>query len=328
MSESPEQEKVFAVAPTEAGERLDRWLTEQLDDVSRSQVQSWIKAGRVHVDGETLPARHTVTQGQTVTVRLPNLTIPDLVPVPVDFGVVGESDEWVVVDKPSGLQVHPGSGPQRDTLVHGLLHRYKDWQAPGPPNRPGIVHRLDRLTSGLLVVARTPGAFLSLGSQIRERTASRRYIALVWGEPTAEAGRIDAPIGRSTQDRTRMVVRRSGRPAATSWRVIGRFEHLSLLEVTLETGRTHQIRVHMKHIGHPIFADPTYGRDAFWLERVTEADRPFYNRWARRLNRQALHAYHLSFSRPEDDQRVRFEAPVPQDMDEVLLRLTERGMSV
>ena len=307
--------------------RLDRWISERCPDVSRSQIQVWIRGGRVTVDGEDVPARHRVSPGETVRLSIPALVVPRLDPMPMPLTVIHEEDDFLVVDKPAGLQVHPGSGEPRPTLVHGLLHRYPAWEAPGPPERPGIVHRLDRETSGLLVVARTARGYLSLGRQIRDRSVTRRYVALVWGDLKAESGRIDAPIGRHSRERTKMAVRRQGRAAATRWRVLDRFDQLTLVEVTLETGRTHQIRVHFAHLGHPVFGDPTYGRDALWVQRFAGPERALYRDVVRRLNRQALHAYHLTFDRPGDGRRVRCESPVPKDFDEALFRLTEKGMN-
>ena len=322
-----ETRREFRVEESEPARRVDVWLSDRCPDVSRSQIQSWIKEGRVTVDGEPVPARRKVSLGETVHLVIPAPAKTELEPEDVSLGIVYEEEDFVVIDKPAGVQVHPGSGPKRATVVHGLLHRYPDWDPPGPQERPGIVHRLDRATSGLMVVARTPVGYQSLGKQIRERSVSRRYVALVWGNLGAEAGRIDAPIGRHSRERTRMAVRRQGREAATNWRVLERFEQLTLVEAVLETGRTHQIRVHFSHIGHPVFGDPTYGRDALWVERFAGPERSVYQTLARRLNRQALHAYHLAFDRPGDGKRVRCEAPVPKDMDEVLYRLAERGMN-
>lgn len=305
--------------------RIDRWVAERCPEASRSQIQGWIRGGRVTVDGAVVPARHRVAPGETVRVVMPLPKPSVLEPMEVAFSCVYEEDDFLVVDKPAGLQVHPGSGPMRPTLAHGLLARDPGWDPPGPPERPGIVHRLDRDTSGLLVVARTARAYLALGRQIREREVSRRYVALVWGELPAESGRIEAPIGRHARERTRMAVRRQGRPAATRWRVLQRFEQITWVEIALETGRTHQIRVHFSHLGHPVVGDPTYGRDGLWVQRFAGPERGFYRDLARRLNRQALHAYHLAFDRPGDGQRVRCESPIPNDMEAALRGLTEKG---
>jgi 23S rRNA pseudouridine1911/1915/1917 synthase len=315
------EERTFSIAPEQAGMRLDRFLTEQFSDRSRSQIQRWIREDRARVDGIVRPARHVVELGEIVTVTVPEPEPTVLVPVALPLQIVYEDDALVVIDKPPGLQVHPGAGPSRTTLVHALLHRYPGWDAPGPAQRPGIVHRLDRDTSGLLVVARTHHAYQHLARQIRERTVKRRYLAILWGWPDGASGLIDAPLDRDPRDRRRIAVRAGGRIARTRWRVLHRFEHLSVVELILETGRTHQIRVHCAHLGHPVVGDPTYGQEGPWLERVASVERPFIRAVVSRLKRQALHAYHLALRHPSDDSWCRFESPLPADMDDVLRRL-------
>jgi 23S rRNA pseudouridine1911/1915/1917 synthase len=186
------------------------------------------------------------------------------------------------------------------------------------------VHRLDLGTSGLLAVARTQAAYQRFARQIRERQFRRRYLALLWGGPPGERGTVDAPLGRDLHDRRRIAVRAGGREARTHWRVIRRFRHVTLAELVLETGRTHQIRVHCRHLGHPVLGDPTYGHDASWLDRVPTPERGDLRWVSSRLKRQALHAYHLALRHPSDDSWCRFESPLPADMDMVLRRLSER----
>lgn len=316
------EERNFEVASEQAGQRLDRFLTEQFPDRSRSQIQRWIREERVRVDGAARPARHLVEPGEVVAVMLPEPERSHLVPVDFPIDIVFEDDSILVVDKPAGLQVHPGAGAPRTTLVNVLLHRYPEWNAPGPPERPGIVHRLDRDTSGLLVVARTHQAYQHLARQIRQRGVKRRYLALVWGSPEGEHGLVDAPLERDPRDRRRIAVRSGGRTARTHWKVIHRFENFSLLELVLETGRTHQIRVHCEHLGHPVVGDPTYGNDARWMERVPSPERPLTRAIVSRLKRQALHAYHLALRHPMDDSWCRFESPLPPDIEGVLGRLS------
>jgi 23S rRNA pseudouridine1911/1915/1917 synthase len=310
-----------------AGERLDRYVTGKLAGVSRSQIQSWIRDGRVDVDGRPARSSHPVGPGEVLCIRPPEPAPPSLEPLDIPLAVVYEDEHLAVVDKPPGLQVHPGSGPPRPTLAHALLHRYPGWRAPGSPDRPGILHRLDRDTSGLLVVARTPLAFQGLGKQIRSREVTRRYVALIWGSPEADAGTINAPIGRHPRDRRRMAVVPGGRPATTEWRILHRFDRLSLVDVRLRTGRTHQIRVHLAHAGFPLFGDPAYGHDRSRIERLPAGERPGSLGLLRRLRRQALHAYHLAFRHPAGGAKLRFEAPVPPDLDQVLIGLgkTERN---
>jgi 23S rRNA pseudouridine1911/1915/1917 synthase len=236
---------------------------------------------------------------------------------PLPLEIVYEDEHLAVIAKPAGLVVHPGAGADRTTLAHALLARWPGWDPPGSLRRPGIVHRLDRDTSGLLVVARTPRAYLSLVRQISSREVTRRYIALCWGGPDRDAGRETGPIGRDPRDRKRMAVRHDGRSALTEWRVLRRFDTVSLLDIALGTGRTHQVRVHLSHAGHPVFGDPGYGGTGAWLNRVGEARRAEMRVYLQRLARQALHAYYLAFRHPAGGGVCRFELPVPPDMEAV-----------
>ena len=245
--------------------------------------------------------------GETVTVDVPPLDAGSLEPDPtVEFEVVHDDGDVVVVDKPAGLVVHPGSGHERATLVHGLLHRYPEIAGVGTAGRPGIVHRLDKGTSGLLVVARTSRAYDSLVAQLAGRSAERRYVALSWGTVEADAGMIDAPLGRGEQDPTRIAVSHRGKPARTRYAVSRRFSTpapATLLECRLETGRTHQIRVHLAAIGHPVVGDDRYGGDR---PAVLAVARPF------------LHAAHLAFDHPATGERLTFTSPLPADLERTL----------
>jgi 23S rRNA pseudouridine1911/1915/1917 synthase len=221
----------------------------------------------------------------------------------VDFGVVYADEQVVVVDKPAGLVVHPGAGRREGTLVHGLLARFPDLADVGDPDRPGIVHRLDKGTSGLMVIARTPGALADLTAQLKKRRVERHYLALVLGEVAEGKGVVDAPVGRSARQPTRMAVTARGRAARTRYEVLERYTDpvpATLLECRLETGRTHQIRVHVAAIGHPVVGDTRYGRgDALAMKR------PF------------LHAHELAFDHPTDGSRRRFQSPLPKDLEQV-----------
>jgi len=295
------------------GERLDR-VVSLLADVSRNRAGTAIDAGAVHLDGSvvTLRSRRVRADERLVVDGLER----EAAHVPLGDGSVAlsilhEDPEVVVVDKPAGLVVHPGAGNPDGTLVNGLLARYPEMADVGSAARPGIVHRLDLGTSGALVIARTQGAYDSLAGQLVERTVGRRYLALVWGRPEAPTGVVDAPIGRSTRDRTRMAVVGSGRPARTHYEVAEARDEptTSLLRCRLETGRTHQIRVHLSAIGHPLIGDRAYGGDREGLPDGAALDRPF------------LHAAHLSFEHPVGGERLAFEAPLPIDLQELLERL-------
>jgi 23S rRNA pseudouridine1911/1915/1917 synthase len=294
-----------------AGERLDRVVALMLD-VSRSAAAAILDAGGVAVDGAVADTgKVRLTEGQVVTID-PELIggAPVVEPDPtIEFAVVYEDDTVLVIDKPAGLVVHPGAGNPDGTLVNGLLARYPEIAGVGDdPVRPGIVHRLDAGSSGLLVVARTAAARAALIEQFAEHHAERTYLALVWGHPEAPHGVIDAPVGRSKRDPLRMAVVADGRWARTEYRVLRRFDRpaeLALLECQLETGRTHQIRVHLSSIGHPLVGDPVYGQRKPRLA----------------LGRPFLHAAKLAFEHPDTGQRIAFESPLPADLTSRLAAL-------
>jgi 23S rRNA pseudouridine1911/1915/1917 synthase len=230
-----------------------------------------------------------------------------------------EDEDLVVVDKPPGMVVHPGAGVSRGTLVHALLHRYPEIASVGGAGRPGIVHRLDKDTSGLILVARSARAHRSLVEQIRGREIRRGYDALAWGDPRQGSGEIEGPIGRDPRDRKRMaVVRRGGKVARTRWRAAERFGLATRFALQLETGRTHQIRVHLAHRGHPVIGDPTYGGRAKKVLSLREAERSLAAELLKCLPRQALHASELELSHPVTGKPLSFESPWPEDMTQAL----------
>jgi 23S rRNA pseudouridine1911/1915/1917 synthase len=287
-----------------AGERLDRAVAVLLG-CTRASASTLLADGAVTVDGSVVKKGSTRVQEGAV-VEISRLPEPDdarpvadpTVAVPVVF----EDDDVLVVDKPAGLVVHPGAGHTGGTLVHGLLAAYPEIADVGATDRPGVVHRLDKDTSGLLLVARNDEAYRSLTRQLKARTISRRYIALVWGHLDAPRGVIDAPIGRSARTPTRMTVSTRGREARTSYEVIGQYDEpapASLLECALDTGRTHQIRVHVAAIGHPVVGDDRYGGRR---RPLTGGDRFF------------LHAAHLGFDHPARGQRVELDSSLPADL--------------
>jgi 23S rRNA pseudouridine1911/1915/1917 synthase len=293
----------FAAGPQDDGRRLDAVLGAREEVGSRAEAQRLIGAGRVRVDGRVVAKRHRLAAGQRVEADLPPareagpLVAEDLA-IPVAYA----DDEVMVVDKPPGMATHPGRGHARGTLVHGLLGAGSAGGAD--PERPGIVHRLDRDTSGLLLVARTERAHRRLQRMMRERRIDRRYLALVWGAfPPALT--VDRPVGRDPRRRTRMSTR-SDRPrdAVTHFRLLEALGPLSLIEARLETGRTHQVRVHLESAGFPVVGDPVYGR----------------GRPALGLERQFLHAARLTFPHPVDGRTVRVESPLPADLEAVLAR--------
>ena len=286
-----------------AGERVDR-VVAMLTDVPRTEAAALVADGRVRLDGRVVAGKsRRVAEGEVLTVDLPEPGAAGLESdASVEVPVVFADADIVVVDKPAGLVVHPGHGNDIGTMVQGLLARFPELASVGEPDRPGVVHRLDAGTSGLLVVARSAAAYASLVGQMQSRAVDRRYLALVAGTVEAPAGMVDAPIGRSGQDPTRMAVRADGREARTAYEVRERFTEpvpATLVECRLETGRTHQIRVHLAAIGHPVLGDPRYGR------AKTPAPRPF------------LHAWRLAFDHPVTGERLSFEAPLPPDLEAV-----------
>lgn len=285
--------------------RLDAFLASKLQGLSRARIQGLIRAGLVTVDGQPQKASSRLQPGQRIVVEIPPPPEVELKPERIPLEIVYEDQDLLVLNKPPGLAVHPGAGRSSGTLVNALLAYDPGIAGVGSPLRPGIVHRLDRDTSGLLVVARNEVSYLKLFAQMKERRITRTYLALVHGDLPRDAGTIEAPIGRHPAFRRKMAVVPGGRPAVTHYRALERFGEYTLVEVSLETGRTHQIRVHFAHIGHPVVGDPVYGR----------RQNPFG------LRRQALHAYKLSLDHPRTGRRMEFTVPLPEDLEEVLERL-------
>jgi 23S rRNA pseudouridine1911/1915/1917 synthase len=304
-----------------AGERLDRFLAAAQPDLSRSRLQALIRAGQVTVAGGACRAAQRLRAGERVRVELPDPAarrVP-LAPEAIPLDVVHEDEHLLVLDKPAGLVVHPGAGVARGTLAHALLHHAPGIAGVGGAGRPGIVHRLDKETSGLMVVAKTTAAHRALVEMLRARTVRRRYLAIVWGQPRAAAGTVEGAIGRDPRQRKRMaVVTRGGKPARTRWRVRERLAGAALLEVALDTGRTHQIRVHLAHVGHPVAGDPLYGGRGRVQLSGTAGERSLRAAVLEALPRQALHAAGLEFPHPVTGAAMRFTSPPPADFERAL----------
>lgn len=296
-----------AVPAALAGERVDR-VVAMLTERSRAEVAALIDAGAVTVDGTPVRSRSAkVREGDVLELDLPAPAADRELDAEPDVPVVivHEDEHLLVVDKPAGLVVHPGAGQRSGTLVHALLSTHPELRGVGDdPSRPGVVHRLDKGTSGLLLVARTPAAHEALVAALSDRRVHRRYRALVWGDVAAPQGLIDAPIGRSTRDPTRMAVTERGKPARTRYEVLGTYAEPEVTELacTLETGRTHQIRVHLRSIGHAVVGDARYGG----ARQSLPLDRPF------------LHAEVLELAHPVSATPLRFESPLPADLRAVL----------
>jgi 23S rRNA pseudouridine1911/1915/1917 synthase len=307
----------FAVPTDSAGARLDVFLTSVLEGHSRSNVQRLIKEGHVHVDGRTAKANQPMKAGQTIVVELPEPVDPAPQAEALPLPIVYQDSDLIVIDKPAGMVVHPAAGHAGGTLVNALLHHVSDLSGIGGEKRPGIVHRLDRGTSGLMVVAKNDAAHEELSRQFQDREVEKEYIALVWGE-VQSGRRIDAPIGRDPVNRKKMSAKaRRSREAVTRIVKTEKFGVvLTLAHIAIYTGRTHQIRVHLNAIGHPIVGDSLYGgvhrRVPGDLRAVTHLTRPF------------LHAARLAFTHPTDNRRMEFTSPLPEDLQRVLDELTEQ----
>lgn len=301
--------KVFEVkvGPENEGIRLDLFVPKEVPEVSRSQVAQLIKEGKVKVNNKKAKPSYRLKEGETIIVEIPPPPTLELEPQDLPFSIVYEDSDLAIVDKPRGMVVHPAQGNWDQTLVNALLYRIQGLSSINGEMRPGIVHRLDKDTSGLLIVAKNDRAHRHLAEQIKRHQVVRKYMALVHGRIKENQGQVAAPIGRNPRDRKKMAVIAGGREAVTNYRVIRRFHDFTLVECSLETGRTHQIRVHMAYLGHPVAGDALYGP----------------RRKALDLKGQALHACLLSFKHPATEQIVTFTSPLPAYFEEVLAKLSE-----
>ena len=310
------------VSPHDPEQRLDLFLSERCAELSRTRIQTLIKAGEVQVNGKAVRPSYLIKAGDRIALEVPDPRPLEVLSEPIPLDIVYEDGDLLVVDKGAGMTVHPAPGSWEGTLVNALLHHCDDLSGINGVLRPGIVHRLDKETTGLLVVAKNDAAHRGLAAQLEAREISRRYAALVWGHPVDERGTVDAPVGRHPRNRKKNAVVEGGRAAVTHFAVTERFAFASLLELRLETGRTHQIRVHMQHMGHPVFGDPVYGG----RNRV-EGIRPEFRRRAQEMlgliERQALHARQLRFRHPRTGEEMTFAAELPEDM----ARAIEMGRS-
>lgn len=313
------QQYTLEVTVAAAGTRLDKYLALHLPDVSRTQVQRLIREGHVRPAHGPATARYRVRAGELISLSIPAPRPARPVAENIPLRIVYEDSALLVIDKPPGMVVHPAPGHYSGTLVNALLFHCRTLSGVGGEERPGIVHRLDKDTSGLLLVAKHDRSHRRLAAQLKARHLQRRYIALVSGRMPASQGTIDAPIGRHPHQRQKMaVVERHGRAARTHYQVLETWGHLSLLRLCLETGRTHQIRVHIAHLGRAILGDPVYGRGSLRLPH-----HPVLEHCLRAFPRQALHAEHLRFQHPEREEWMEFVAPLPEDMATLMARLRQ-----
>lgn len=293
---------------------MDRFIATSLD-LSRTRVQSLLVEGRITVQGRVAKKSDAAVPGTTIDVVVPPSEPVAMQAEDIPIDIVYEDAELAVVNKAAGMVVHPAPGHRKGTLVNALLWRMPDIEGVGGRLRPGIVHRLDKDTSGLLVVAKTDRAHRALSDALRRRRVRRLYLAVVWGHLTESPLVIDAPIGRDRKNRKKMAVIETGRPALTRVRVRERWERADLLDVALKTGRTHQIRVHLSHVGHPVVGDAVYGEG--WERGMGGPTRQWAVQLARSTPRQFLHAAELSFDHPVSAERMSFTAPLPADLEDV-----------
>lgn len=289
-----------------AGERLDVFITGKTGEFSRSHIQKMITDGFITVNGKTVKANYKLRVGDNVSVQFPKAQPTELAAENLPLDILYEDKDLIVINKARGMVVHPAAGNYSGTLVNALLYHCSDLSGINGEIRPGIVHRLDKDTSGVMIAAKNDAAHLSLADQIKNKTAKRKYLAIVHGNIREESGIIEGAIGRHSTDRKKMaIVTVGGKDAVTEFRVLERFGGYTLVECSLRTGRTHQIRVHMTYIGHPVVGDPKYGRQKF----------PF------KIDGQALHSRELTFIHPVTRQEMFFQAPLPEDMEKILKNL-------
>ncbi|MBO0469325.1 RluA family pseudouridine synthase [Enterococcus sp. DIV0242_7C1] len=293
-------EQINVKINTETG-RIDKVLSDLLKEHSRSQIQQWVKENHVKVNGEIIRSNYKVKPSDEILITIPEPEELDIRAENIPLDIVYEDDDVLVINKPQGMVVHPSAGHSQGTLVNALLYHIKDLSSINGVIRPGIVHRIDKDTSGLLMVAKNDHAHVALAEQLKDKTSLRKYVALVHGEISHDKGEINAPIGRSKNDRKMQAVIEGGKPAVTHFEVLERFEGFTLVQLQLETGRTHQIRVHMKYIGYPVAGDPLYGP-----------------RKTLKGNGQFLHAQMLGFKHPTTGQMMVFEAPLPELFEKTL----------
>lgn len=298
------EKMVHTILEQQKGDRIDKVISTLDEEWSRTQVQQWIKEGNVLVNGQKIKTNYKCSMNDEIEITIPDPELLDVIPEEMDLDIYFEDKDVLVVNKPSGMVVHPAPGHLTGTLVNGLMAHCKDLSGINGVLRPGIVHRIDKDTSGLLMVAKNDMAHEKLVNQLVEKTVTRKYRAIVHGVIPHDFGTIDAPLGRDTKDRQSMTVVDNGKHAVTHFHVIERFKDFTFVECQLETGRTHQIRVHMKYIGYPLAGDPKYGP-----KKTLD------------INGQALHAGILGFNHPRTNEYLEFEAPLPKEFEEVLVQL-------
>lgn len=318
--DNDKKQYVFIVDEEDGGERIDAYLSGQIPELSRSRIQKSIRSGELSIgDGPVTKPSRRVHEGERVELTFGPPRPLDLQPEEIPLDIVYEDDGLLVLDKPAGMVVHPSPGHDRGTLVHALLAHCRNLSGIGGVLRPGIVHRLDAGTSGLLVVAKSDEVHIALSRKLMERHIERIYYAVVWGEMESETGTIDLPVGRSPRDRKKMaVLPEGGKDAFTTYYLLDTYGPFQYIKLKLGTGRTHQIRVHLSHTGNPVLGDPVYGGRRIRKGSLSKGEIELAARALSLIDRQALHAGELSFEHPLTGVPMRFEAPPPLDIQSVL----------
>ena len=319
---TPGQPFILRVSEKDHGRRLDQFVADSEVSLSRSQVKKLIEERAILLNDKPAKPGTPVKAGDLVSCVLPQPQPLAVEPQPLPITILYEDPSVIVIDKPAGMVVHPAAGNPSGTLVNALLYHCKDLTGINGVLRPGIVHRLDKGTSGVMVVAKDDEAYHHLVKQFKNRTVKKVYLAIAYGKFNKDEGVVDAQIGRHPSERKRMSTHaRRGRPAITTWKVKERFDGFALLEIHPQTGRTHQIRVHLSSVGHPLLGDPLYGRKG----RSGSTQDPVLRGCMEKMGRQALHAHRLGFIHPRSGETVEFTSPIPHDMKEVLAGLRSQG---
>ncbi len=323
-----EKKYTFEIPDGKRKERLDVFLTHAIENSTRTKVQNLIKNNYVQVNGKFVKPSYQLNPGDKVEVRIPVKPRPaQTLPEPIPLDIIYEDDDIIIINKPAGMVVHPALGNYTGTLVNALLYYTQNLSRSSDVDRAGIVHRIDKNTSGLLVVAKNDAAHVKLAKQFSAHSIEREYWAVVWGHFKTPEGVIETKIGRSKSDRKKFAVVDDGKEAVTYYYVLEEFEYLTLVRLKLRTGRTHQIRVHLSHINHPVFGDPTYGGRKIHYSNVTSRIKQEVENLLEIMKRQALHAKTLGFIHPTTNEFVRFDSELPEDMQTLLKRLRAKKLN-
>jgi 23S rRNA pseudouridine1911/1915/1917 synthase len=309
------------------GQRIDSYLGKHRDlNLTRTRAQKLIEAGLVLLNGEVVSRKHPVNSGDSIAISLVPPPATELKGEDIPLDIIFEDEYLAVINKPPGMVTHPGAGNYSGTLVNALIYHFKNLPTGSGPDRPGIVHRLDKDTSGLILIAKDENIYQKLQKAIQGREVKRTYLAVVCGHVSQDEGQIELPVGRSLKNRKRMAVTGvAGRQAITSYRLVKRYRSYDLLEINLLTGRTHQIRIHFSHLGHPVLGDPEYGGREKWHRGMFAPERPLGKRLLEIIKRQALHAVKLEFMHPVTGKTMQLKAEVPGDMSAALEMLESEG---